>query len=49
MSTNTIKTVNVELVPFFACFLEKQTAEGGETETPSWPWTFKFPSDLEDT
>ncbi|MBD2299196.1 microviridin/marinostatin family tricyclic proteinase inhibitor [Nostoc sp. FACHB-87] len=46
MSTNTIKNVNVGLVPFFARFLEEQTAEG---ETPSWPWTFKFPSDSEDT
>ena len=46
MSTNTPKTVDVGVVPFFARFLEVQTTEG--TETPSFPWTFKFPSDLED-
>ncbi|MBE9208856.1 microviridin/marinostatin family tricyclic proteinase inhibitor [Nostoc sp. LEGE 06077] len=47
MSTNTVKTVDVGVVPFFARFLEEQAAEG--TETPSFPWTFKFPSDAEDT
>jgi hypothetical protein len=46
MSTNTAKTVDVGVVPFFARFLEVQATEG--TETPSFPWTFKFPSDLED-
>lgn len=46
MSTNTIKTVDVGVVPFFARFLEEQATEG--TDTPSFPWTFKFPSDLED-
>lgn len=49
MSTNTIKTVDVGVVPFFARFLEEQATEGTEgTETPSWPWTFKYPSDAED-
>ncbi|MBH8577999.1 microviridin/marinostatin family tricyclic proteinase inhibitor [Nostocaceae cyanobacterium CENA369] len=46
MSTNTAKTVDVAVVPFFARFLEVQATEG--TETPSIPWTFKYPSDLED-
>ncbi|MBD2194870.1 MULTISPECIES: microviridin/marinostatin family tricyclic proteinase inhibitor [Nostocales] len=46
MSTNKTTTVDVGVVPFFARFLEVQTAEG--TETPSVPWTFKYPSDLED-
>ncbi|MFN6567289.1 microviridin/marinostatin family tricyclic proteinase inhibitor [Dendronalium sp. ChiSLP03b] len=46
MSTNTIKKVDVGVVPFFARFLEEQATEG--TETPSFPWTFKYPSDLED-
>jgi len=48
MSTNTVKTVDVEVVPFFARFLEEQATEGEGTETPSFPWTFKFPSDAED-
>ncbi|MCC5634820.1 microviridin/marinostatin family tricyclic proteinase inhibitor [Nostoc sp. CHAB 5844] len=48
MSTNTIKIVDVGVVPFFARFLEAQASEGEGTETPSFPWTFKFPSDLED-
>ncbi|OKH53822.1 microviridin/marinostatin family tricyclic proteinase inhibitor [Scytonema sp. HK-05] len=48
MSTNTVKTVDVEVVPFFARFLEEQATEGEGTDTPSFPWTFKFPSDAED-
>lgn len=47
MSTNIVKTVDVGVVPFFARFLEQQTTE--DPDTPSWPWTFKFPSDTEDT
>ena len=43
MSTNTVKTVNVVAVPFFARFLSEQATEGTEV-----PWTYKFPSDLED-
>ncbi len=46
MSTNTVKAVNVEVVPFFARFLEQQATEG--SDPPSFPYTFKFPSDLED-
>lgn len=46
MPTNTVKTVDVGAVPFFARFLEKQTTEG--TDTPSIPFTYKFPSDVED-
>ncbi|MBD2502503.1 microviridin/marinostatin family tricyclic proteinase inhibitor [Anabaena azotica] len=48
MSTSKTKTVDVGMVPFFARFLEGQTTEGEGTETPSFPWTFKYPSDLED-
>ncbi|MEH2001256.1 MAG: microviridin/marinostatin family tricyclic proteinase inhibitor [Nostoc sp.] len=43
MPTNTVKTVDVVAVPFFARFLEEQTTEGTEV-----PWTYKYPSDLED-
>ncbi len=43
MPTNTVKTVDVKAVPFFARFLEKQANEGTQV-----PWTYKFPSDLED-
>jgi hypothetical protein len=43
MPTNTVKTVDVKAVPFFARFLEKQANEGTEV-----PWTYKYPSDLED-
>ncbi|BAT54633.1 hypothetical protein NOS3756_36050 [Nostoc sp. NIES-3756] len=48
MSTRKVKTVDVGMVPFFVRFLEGQNAEGEGTETPSFPWTFKYPSDLED-
>ena len=43
MPTNTVKTVDVVAVPFFARFLEEQATEGTEV-----PWTYKYPSDLED-
>ncbi|MBU7585506.1 MAG: microviridin/marinostatin family tricyclic proteinase inhibitor [Nostoc sp. TH1S01] len=43
MSKNTAKTEDVVAVPFFARFLEEQTTEGTDV-----PWTYKFPSDLED-
>ena len=43
MPKSTVKTVNVVAVPFFARFLEQQATEGTEV-----PWTYKFPSDLED-
>jgi Serine endopeptidase inhibitors len=43
MPTNTVKTVDVVAIPFFARFLEEQATEGTEV-----PWTYKFPSDLED-
>ncbi|MFW9262282.1 MULTISPECIES: microviridin/marinostatin family tricyclic proteinase inhibitor [unclassified Nostoc] len=45
MSTNTAKTVDVGALPFFARFLEEQATEGEGTDVP---WTYKFPSDLED-
>ncbi|BDI19825.1 hypothetical protein ANSO36C_56270 [Nostoc cf. commune SO-36] len=43
MPANTVKTVDVVVVPFFARFLEEQSTEGTEV-----PWTYKYPSDLED-
>jgi hypothetical protein len=43
MPTNTVKTVDVVVLPFFARFLEEQATEGTDV-----PWTYKFPSDLED-
>ncbi|MEH2311078.1 MAG: microviridin/marinostatin family tricyclic proteinase inhibitor [Nostoc sp.] len=43
MSTNTVKIVDVVAVPFFVRFLEEQATEGTEV-----PWTYKYPSDLED-
>ncbi|MBD2438923.1 microviridin/marinostatin family tricyclic proteinase inhibitor [Nostoc sp. FACHB-110] len=49
MSTKTFKTGDI-VVPFFARFLEAQAeGEGEDTPTPpSFPWTFKYPSDFED-
>ncbi len=47
MPTNTVKTVDIGAVPFFARFWEEQANEG--TDTPSVPWIYKFPLDLEDT
>lgn len=43
MPTNTVKTVDVVAVPFFARFLKEQATEGTDV-----PWTYKYPSDLED-
>lgn len=45
MPKNTAKTVDVVAIPFFARFLEEQATEGERTDVP---WTYKFPSDLED-
>lgn len=45
MSTKLVKTVDVEVVPFFARFLEEQATEGTD---PPPPLTYKFPSDFED-
>lgn len=45
MPKNTVKTVNVAAVPFFARFLQEQATEGEGTDVP---WTYKYPSDLED-
>ncbi|MBC1277853.1 microviridin/marinostatin family tricyclic proteinase inhibitor [Nostoc sp. UCD121] len=44
MSKKTVKTVDIAALPFFARFLE-QASEGEGTDVP---WTYKFPSDLED-
>ncbi|MBE8991382.1 microviridin/marinostatin family tricyclic proteinase inhibitor [Nostoc sp. LEGE 12450] len=46
MSTNTEKTVDIVVIPFFARFLEEQATEA--TEGTEVPWTYKYPSDLED-
>jgi hypothetical protein len=43
MPTNTVKTVDVRAVPFFARFLEKQPPA-----QPQYPQTLKYPSDFED-
>ena len=48
MPTNTVKTVDVRAVPFFARFLEKQATEETEGSPPPPPFTFKYPSDWED-
>jgi hypothetical protein len=45
MPKNTVKTVNVAAVPFFARFLQEQATEREGTDVP---WTYKYPSDLED-
>jgi Serine endopeptidase inhibitors len=45
MPKNTVKTVDVGALPFFARFLEEQTTGGEGTDVP---WTYKYPSDLED-
>jgi|GEM_PF-2985562 len=42
-TTNTVKTVDVKAVPFFARFLEKQPPA-----QPQSSQTYKFPSDWED-
>ena len=44
MPKDTVKTLNVGALPFFARFLEK-ASEGEGTDVP---WTYKYPSDLED-
>ncbi|MCC5655373.1 microviridin/marinostatin family tricyclic proteinase inhibitor [Nostoc sp. XA013] len=45
MPTNTVKTVDVVAIPFFARFLQEQATEREGTDVP---WTYKYPSDLED-
>ncbi|HEY9802774.1 MAG TPA: microviridin/marinostatin family tricyclic proteinase inhibitor [Leptolyngbyaceae cyanobacterium] len=45
MSNNTVKTANVEAVPFFARFLEEQVAEVSDTAPYE---TKKYPSDWEE-
>jgi len=42
-TTNTVKTVDVRAVPFFARFLEKQAPE-----RTAQPQTLKYPSDWEE-
>ncbi|MGB6297575.1 MAG: microviridin/marinostatin family tricyclic proteinase inhibitor [Rivularia sp. (in: cyanobacteria)] len=46
MSKNTIKTEEVKAVPFFARFLEEQSAPN--SDNAPYPDTRKFPSDWEE-
>ena len=49
MYTNTLKGLDIQVLPFFARFLQEQSAsEKPDTTPPPPPFTFKFPSDLED-
>lgn len=49
MSTNAVKTLEIQVVPFFARFLQEQSAsEKPDTNPPPPPFTFKYPSDFED-
>ncbi|MDZ8258882.1 microviridin/marinostatin family tricyclic proteinase inhibitor [Nostoc sp. ChiQUE01b] len=51
MSTNAVKAPEIQVVPFFARFLQEQSASNEKPDTtppPPPPFTFKFPSDLED-
>ncbi|MEH2335610.1 microviridin/marinostatin family tricyclic proteinase inhibitor [Nostoc sp.] len=50
MYTNTLKGSDVQVLPFFARFLQEQsvTEKPDTTTPPPPPFTFKFPSDLED-
>jgi hypothetical protein len=50
MYTNTVKESDIQVLPFFARFLQEQSAsEKPDTAPPPPPpFTFKFPSDLED-
>ncbi|MCL6749999.1 microviridin/marinostatin family tricyclic proteinase inhibitor [Nostoc sp. CCCryo 231-06] len=50
MYTNTAEVSDIQVLPFFARFLQEQsTTEKPDTTTPPPPpFTFKFPSDLED-
>jgi hypothetical protein len=45
MSTNTVKASETPAVPFFARFLEEQTAQPDNTP---WTHTKKYPSDREE-
>ena len=50
MYTNTAEVPDIQVLPFFARFLQEQsTTEKPDTTTPPPPpYTFKFPSDFED-
>ncbi|MBD2502504.1 microviridin/marinostatin family tricyclic proteinase inhibitor [Anabaena azotica] len=47
MSTNTVKPANVEVVPFFARFLEEQAAQAPDHAALPRE-TLKYPSDWEE-
>ncbi|WP_138502500.1 microviridin/marinostatin family tricyclic proteinase inhibitor [Nostoc sp. PA-18-2419] len=50
MYTNTVKVSDIQVLPFFARFLQEQSVtEKPDTTPPPPPFTFKFPSDLEDS
>ena len=46
MSNNTVQTQDVKAVPFFARFLEEQSAQN--SENAPFSQTLKFPSDWEE-
>ncbi|MBH8562621.1 microviridin/marinostatin family tricyclic proteinase inhibitor [Nostoc sp. CENA67] len=46
MSNNTVKASDIQAVPFFARFLEEQSAQ--PDNQPAIPQTLKYPSDWED-
>ena len=51
MSKNAVKASDIQVVPFFARFLEEQSpSKDPETPTPPPPppFTIKYPSDFED-
>ncbi|BAZ54040.1 hypothetical protein NIES4103_67250 [Nostoc sp. NIES-4103] len=45
MSTNTVKASDTQVVPFFARFLEEQSAQA---DNQPWIETKKYPSDWEE-
>ena len=46
MSKNTVQTQDVKAVPFFARFLEEQSAQN--SDNAPFPMTLKYPSDWEE-
>ncbi|BAY25363.1 hypothetical protein NIES2100_51690 [Calothrix sp. NIES-2100] len=48
MYTNTVEVLDIQVLPFFARFLQEQSASENPDTTPPPPFTFKYPSDLED-
>jgi hypothetical protein len=50
MSTNVLKALDIQALPFFARFLAAEQPPQPPTDTPPPPpiWTLKWPSDWED-